>query len=71
MKVKFEIGFFSVLFIVFLTLKLCGVITWPWIWVVAPLWVPIAVLVSLFLGMFFIAIFMSLRNERTNNDINK
>jgi hypothetical protein len=29
-----------ILFIVFLVLKLCGVITWSWWWVTAPLWIP-------------------------------
>ena len=33
------IGFFGVLTIVFIVLKLVGTITWPWIWVLAPLWV--------------------------------
>lgn len=28
----------GLVFIVFLTLKLCGVITWSWWWVTAPLW---------------------------------
>lgn len=28
-----------ILFIVFLILKLCGVIAWSWVWVTAPLWI--------------------------------
>lgn len=32
------IGFFGLLFIVFVTLKLTNVITWSWWWVTAPLW---------------------------------
>ena len=33
-------GSFSVLlFIAFLVLKLCGVITWSWFWVLSPLWI--------------------------------
>lgn len=32
------ISFSTVLFIVFLVLKLCGVISWSWWWVTAPLW---------------------------------
>ncbi len=32
------------LFLLFLGLKLCGVITWSWWWVTAPLW-----------GVFFLA----------------
>lgn len=37
------IGIFSVLFIVFLVLKLTGNIDWSWWWVTAPLWLPVAV----------------------------
>lgn len=31
--------FGSVLFFIFLILKLCGVIEWSWWWVTAPLWI--------------------------------
>ena len=31
-----------VLFIVFLVLKLCGVISWSWWWVTCPLWIGLA-----------------------------
>lgn len=37
------IGFFGLLFLIFLTLKLCDVIDWSWWWVTAPLWGPLAV----------------------------
>lgn len=33
------IGLFTVLFIVFLILKLTGYITWSWWWVTSPLWI--------------------------------
>jgi len=33
------IGFFGLLTIAFIVLKLCGVINWSWIWVLAPLWI--------------------------------
>jgi hypothetical protein len=36
------IGFFGLLGIVFITLKLLGYITWSWWWVLAPIWGPIA-----------------------------
>jgi hypothetical protein len=39
----------TVLFFIFLTLKLCGVIDWSWWWVTAPLWAIFAlVLVAAF-----------------------
>lgn len=28
--------------VVFITLKLCGIIAWPWLWVLAPFWFGIA-----------------------------
>lgn len=36
------IGFFGLLTIVFIILKLVGIIAWSWWWVLAPLWLPIA-----------------------------
>ena len=33
------IGFTGLLTIVFIVLKLCGVITWSWWWVLSPLWI--------------------------------
>ena len=41
-------GLGSVLFIVFLVLKLCDVITWSWWWVTAPLWIPFAIMIAIF-----------------------
>jgi len=37
------IGLGSVLLVVFIALKLCGVIAWSWWWVMAPLWGPLVV----------------------------
>jgi hypothetical protein len=33
------IGFAGLLTIVFITLKLTGVIEWGWVWVLSPLWI--------------------------------
>ena len=33
------IGFTGLLAIVFIVLKLCGVITWSWLWVLSPVWI--------------------------------
>lgn len=35
--------FFGILALIFITLKLCSVITWSWWWVLAPLWAPFIV----------------------------
>ena len=36
-----------VLFLIFLTLKLTGLISWSWWWVTSPLWIPIALALSI------------------------
>ena len=39
--VRIGLNFAEVLGVVFIALRLCGVIDWPWVWVLAPIWVPI------------------------------
>jgi len=39
------IGFFGLLTIVFITLKLTNYIDWSWWWVLSPLWIPFVVIV--------------------------
>lgn len=46
------IGFTGLLFIVFLILKLCGVIGLSWWWVTAPLWIPVILLILFLLVVF-------------------
>lgn len=43
------IGFCGLLAIVFIILKLCNVIAWSWLWVLAPLWIPIAIVLVVLL----------------------
>lgn len=48
------IGFMGFLALVFIALKLCGVITWSWIWVLSPIWISaiiavVAVIVTVFI----------------------
>lgn len=38
-----SIGLADVLLVVFVVLKLVGVITWSWLWVLSPLWISIIV----------------------------
>jgi hypothetical protein len=48
-------SFGTVLFIVFLILKLTGAITWSWWWVTSPLWIPFAVIIIIF-GIILLAV---------------
>ena len=43
------IGFFGLLTILFIGLKLGGVINWSWWWVLAPLWGPILFAIAVLL----------------------
>lgn len=52
------ISFGGALFLIFLTLKLIGVITWSWWWVTAPLWLPLVIILSLLAIGFLFAAFM-------------
>ena len=39
------IGFSGLLTILFIALKLTGVIAWSWWWVLAPIWIPFVIVV--------------------------
>lgn len=43
------IGFCGLLTVVFITLKLIGKIDWSWTWVLAPLWIPLSIVVVVLL----------------------
>lgn len=48
------IGFAGVLTIVFIVLKLCKVINWNWIWVLAPTWIGLIIVVIICCIMFWL-----------------
>jgi hypothetical protein len=37
--------FLGILALIFITLKLTGYITWSWWWVLAPIWLPITIVI--------------------------
>ena len=50
------IGFCGLLTVVFITLRLTGVIDWSWAWVLAPIWIPVALVLSVLVLLAFIAV---------------
>ena len=50
------IGFFGLLTIIFITLKLTNYIAWSWLWVLAPLWMPLAMVVAILALVCFVLI---------------
>lgn len=49
-------GFGPLLSIAFIVLKLCKVINWAWIWVLAPIWIGWAIYLFILLIAFIIAL---------------
>lgn len=50
-----SISFANLLGVAFIVLKLCHVIEWAWIWILAPIWIPWAlVLVALIVGFLIL-----------------
>lgn len=45
-QVKVYFPFLQILTLIFITLKLTGYISWSWLWVLAPMWIPLAILLS-------------------------
>lgn len=40
-----SLGVLDVIAIVFIILKLLDIIAWSWIWVLAPIWIPVCIVV--------------------------
>jgi hypothetical protein len=53
------IGVSGLLLVAFIVLKLCHVIDWSWLWVLAPAWIPFVLFIlavaAIFGGTFFVA----------------
>lgn len=47
-------GLDIILTLIFVVLKLCGVIDWAWVWVLAPLWIGAALMIILIIILIII-----------------
>jgi len=52
-------SFLRLLLILFISLKLCGVINWPWWWGLSPFLIPVLILI---IGLFVYFVFLCLRS---------
>ena len=50
------IGFFGLLTVLFIGLKLTEYIDWSWLWVLSPIWLPITcvIIIALILGLLYL-----------------
>ena len=58
------VGFFDLLGIAFIVLKMCGVIAWPWWLVLLPIYGPLALVLLILIAGLLIALVKAV----TNND---
>lgn len=56
------VGICDVLAIVFVVLKLVGVISWSWWWVLSPIWIPVVIILILGLS---IGVYKKIHRART------
>ena len=62
------IGFVGLLTIVFIALKLCGVISWRWIWVLSPLWISAIVTAVIIVIVILIVLLRSVVRKSNGNE---
>lgn len=55
-KTSGGVGFFGALTLLFIALKMTGHIAWSWWWVLAPMWIPIALI------LLFVAFVVTIEN---------
>lgn len=58
------IGFCGLLTITFIVLKLTGFIDWSWWWVLAPLWIPIGLVLGVLIVAGLVALVLTLSVNR-------
>lgn len=58
------IGLFELLGVVFIVLKLCGVIDWSWWWVTAPIWIPIVLVFVIIAILFVVRVLRNLGKDK-------
>ncbi len=65
-SVNIEIGssfITGALLVIFIALKLIGIIDWPWIWVLCPLWIPLAIVFAIFVVVLLVSIIIGKINS--------
>ena len=58
------IGFCGLLAIAFIVLKLLGIISWSWVWVLSPLWISLVLAVLVAVIVAVITIFKTKKEYR-------
>ena len=62
-------GVTGALFIVFLVLKLTGVIDWSWWWVTSPIWSPVVIAIGLAIILLIFTLIMVFIGRKSLSDV--
>ena len=62
-------GVTGALFIVFLVLKLTGVIDWSWWWVTSPIWIPVFIAIGLAIILLIFTLIMVFIGRKSLSDV--
>jgi membrane protein YdbS with pleckstrin-like domain len=58
------LGVSDVLLIIFITLKITGIITWSWVWVLSPLWISSALVIVTLLFLVIIGMICEKKEDK-------
>lgn len=58
------LSFGGVLCLIFITLKLTGLINWPWLWVLSPLWIGLIVVLLIIIISFIVFVVKEIIERR-------
>ena len=69
--------FIPALALIFIVLKLMGYIDWSWLWVLSPIWIPLALSLIVIIFAFFKGVYKEVKRQereqkwmdKTENDI--
>ena len=59
------IDFLALLTLIFITLKLTGFISWSWWWVLAPLWIPTALVLAILAIVLIVMVVKEVVSQQT------
>ena len=63
------VGFHGLLALIFITLKLLGIITWSWWWVISPLWIVPILITLIIICILIILMFTNKPIEALNSEV--
>ena len=58
-SIKNGVGFIGLLQLIFIVLKLTGIISWSWLWVLSPIWISVALYALVIIVLLVLSLIVS------------